>query len=76
MNIHIIEVPEGEDREKRAANIFEDIIAGKLPQPGKGNSHPSPGSRESQTGLDQTGMHRETQCFKRQKLKEHEKSKQ
>ena len=31
INIHIIEVPEGEDREKRAESIFEDIIAGKLP---------------------------------------------
>ena len=31
INIHIIEVPEGEDRKKRAESIFEDIIAGKLP---------------------------------------------
>ena len=33
--IHIIEVPKGEDREKRPEKIFEEIIAKKLPNMGK-----------------------------------------
>ena len=44
-NIHIIEVPEGKDREKRAENICEDIIAGKLPEHRTGNSEPSLGKQ-------------------------------
>ena len=34
-NIHIIEVQEGEEREKGAENIFEDIIAEIFPNLGK-----------------------------------------
>ena len=34
-NIHIIEVQEGEERKKRAENIFDDIIAEKFPNLGK-----------------------------------------
>ena len=30
-NIHIIGVPEGEDREKGAENLFEEIIAENFP---------------------------------------------
>ena len=34
-NIHIIGVPEGEEREKGPENIFEEIIAGNFPNLGK-----------------------------------------
>ena len=34
-NIHIIEVPEKEEREMRAENLFEEIIAENLPKLGK-----------------------------------------
>ena len=34
-NIHIIEVPEGEEREKRPDKIFEEIIAENFPNVGK-----------------------------------------
>ena len=34
-NIHIIEVPEGEEREKRPDKIFEEIIAENFPNMGK-----------------------------------------
>ena len=33
--IHIIQVPEGEEREKRPEKIFEEIIAKKSPNVGK-----------------------------------------
>ena len=35
INIHIIGVPEGEEREKRAENRFEVIIAETFPNLGK-----------------------------------------
>jgi len=48
-NIHIIGVPEGEEREKgQWENIWIDNSR-KLPQHGKGNSQPSPGSTKSQS---------------------------
>ena len=34
-NIHIIGVPEGEEREKGAENIFEDTMAENFPNLGK-----------------------------------------
>ena len=58
-NIHIIGVPEGEEREKGPEKICEEIRAGNFPNkgnshpsrtenfPNMGNSHPSPGSTES-----------------------------
>ena len=46
MNICILRVPEGEDREKGAENIFEDIIAENFPNLGKGSRHQCPGSVE------------------------------
>ena len=35
-NILIIEVPEGEEREKRSKKIFEEIISENFPNMGKG----------------------------------------
>ena len=35
MNIHIIEVPEGEEREKGTEKIFQEIIAKNVPHMGK-----------------------------------------
>ena len=46
-NIHIIGVPEGEERKKGPEKIFEEIIAENFPNMRKGNGHPSPGSTES-----------------------------
>ena len=34
-NIHIIEVPEGEERERESEKIFEDVIAENFPNMGK-----------------------------------------
>ena len=34
-NIHIVEVPEGEEREKGPEKIFEEIIAENIPNMGK-----------------------------------------
>ena len=45
-NIHIIGVPEGEEREKGAENIFEDIVAGNFPNLGE-ETHPGPRSTEN-----------------------------
>ena len=49
-NIRILGVPEGEEREKGPEKICEEIIVENFPKHGKGNSHPSPGSTESQAG--------------------------
>ena len=46
-NIHIIGVPEGEEREKGQEKIFEEIIVKNFHNMGKEISHPSPGSTES-----------------------------
>ena len=46
-NIHIIGVPEGEEREKGTEKIFQEIIAKKLPSHGKGTTHSNPGSTMS-----------------------------
>ena len=47
-NIHIIGVPEGEEREKGPEKIFEEIIVENFPNMRKEiDSHPSPGSTES-----------------------------
>ena len=45
-NIHIIGVPEGEEREKEPEKLFEEIIVKNFPNMGK-DSHPSPGSAAS-----------------------------
>ena len=34
-NIHIIQVPEGEERENRPEKVFEEIIAENFPNTGK-----------------------------------------
>ena len=49
-NIHIIGVPEGEEREKGAENIFENIIAEKFPNLGKETVTKSRKHREYHTG--------------------------
>ena len=46
MNIHIIRVPEGEEREKGPEKVFEEIIAENFPNMRK-ESQPSSGSTES-----------------------------
>ena len=53
-NIHIIGVPEGEDKDRGAENIFEEIITENFPK--EGNRHPSTGSTES----TQQDEHQET----------------
>lgn len=44
-NIHIIGVPDGEQREYRAGNIFKGKIA-KISLTWKGQKHPGPGIKE------------------------------
>ena len=46
-NTSIIKVPEEEGKGKGPEKIFEEITAENLPNMGKENSHPSPGSAES-----------------------------
>ena len=43
-NIHIIGVPEGEEREKETEKIFQEIIAEIFPNLGEGTTHSNPGS--------------------------------
>ena len=45
--IRIIGIPEEEGKGKGPEKIFEEITAENLPNMGKENSHPSPGSAES-----------------------------
>lgn len=35
INIHIIEVPEGKERDKGAESLFKEIIVENFPKPGK-----------------------------------------
>lgn len=35
INIHIIEVPEGKDRDKGAESLFKEVIVENFPKPGK-----------------------------------------
>ena len=58
-NIIIIEVPEGEEREKAAENIFEDMIAKTFPKLGK-ETDISPGvqsPKQDQPKEDHTKTH-------------------
>ena len=57
-NILIIRIPEGEERKKGPAKIFEEIIAESFPHMGKEIS-PSPGSTENQD--KPKGEHTKTQ---------------
>ena len=50
-----------EEREKRAENIVENVIAQHFPNLRKENSRPSPGRTQSHTGLTQRGGHK-THC--------------
>ena len=45
-NIHIIGVPEGEERENETEKIFQEIIAENFPH-GRGTTHSNPGSTTS-----------------------------
>ena len=42
----------GEEEEQEIENLLEKNNERKLPQPGKGNTHTSPGSSESQKKMD------------------------
>ena len=46
-NIHIIWVPEGEERDKGAENLLEEIMAENFPNLGKEKRHPDPESLEN-----------------------------
>ena len=45
--MHMMGVPEGEEKEQEIGNLFEKNREGKLPSLGEGNRHASPGSTES-----------------------------
>ena len=49
-NIHIIEVPEGEEREKGPEKIFEEIMVKNFPSMGKEIATQVQKHRESQAG--------------------------
>lgn len=49
INIHIREVPGGEERMEGIENLFEGIMTEITKIIGEGNSHRNPGSAESQT---------------------------
>ena len=55
-NIHIIGIPQGEERQKGPQKIFGDN-SWKLPLHGKEIVNASPGSTESQEGWTQGGTH-------------------
>ena len=54
-------MPEGEEKEKWAENIFEDIIAENLPNLGK-ETHPGPGRTESPKQDQPKEGHTKTHC--------------
>ena len=58
-NIHITEVPEGEERKKGTESISEDIIAENFPNLGNETSR-SRKHRVSQIGSAQRGPHQDT----------------
>ena len=45
-NIHIIGIPEGEEKEQGIENWFEKIMTENFPNLVRGESHASPGSTE------------------------------
>ena len=59
-NIHILGVPEGEEREKGPEEIFEEIIVENFLNMGKEAQHPSPGSAESPIQNKPKEKHAET----------------
>ena len=50
VNLHIIGIPEGEEREKGIENVFEEIIAENFPNLKK--EHPDTGSTEGPTQVE------------------------
>ena len=54
-NIHIIGIPEGEDKEQGIGNLFEKVMMEYFPNLMRKKSHKSRNHRESQTRGTQTG---------------------
>ena len=69
--IHIIGVPEGEERDRGAEKIFEEIIAKNFPNMEKEQSLKSRKHRESNTGQTQGGTCQHT-LIKLTKIKDKE----
>ena len=59
-NIHIIAVPEEEEREKGTENLFEEIIIEKFLN--EGNRYPDPGGTENSHKYQQKQTHTKTCC--------------
>ena len=69
-NIHIIEIPEGEEKEQEIVNLFEKMIRErKFPQFDEGNRHAISGSTESPKQDGCKEAHSKTQLLKCQRLK-------
>ena len=68
-NIHIIGVPEGEEREQEIGNLFENIMKENFPSLVKEKTCKSRKHRESQTRWMQTDPHQDTSELKCQSLK-------
>ena len=45
-NIHVIEIPEGEEEDQAIENLFEKVIMENFPNLMREKSHINPGSRE------------------------------
>ena len=61
-NISITGVPEGEEREKGAKNIFEDITAENFPNLGKETDYLGPGSTKTPKQDQLKEDHTKTHC--------------
>ena len=59
-NLHIIGIPEGEEREKWIENVFEEIMAENLLTWEKKQISKSRKHRESQKGSTQRGPHQDS----------------
>ena len=46
VTLHIIRIPEREDRDKRMENVFDEIMAENFPNLKKGNGYPGTGITE------------------------------
>ena len=63
-NIHIIEVPEGEETEQRIENLFVEIMTKNFPNLVKEKTHKSRKYRQSRTKWTRTGPRQETSYLK------------
>ena len=59
-NIHIIEIPEGEEEEHVIENLFEKVMTANFPNMMRGKSHTSPESTEGPNQDESKEAHSKT----------------